>query len=654
MPPKEKDIPQLRENTAGMKTEPIQCLFLKSDNIKSKNIDKLFEQEHWDVTEKMLSDNIQVKDVINNEKPDLVFLKDTLLKPNFFQETFPDIAASYPTYLISSSMDPGLMAKGFKSGAADCFVLPIETSDFLQRVTETHNMWKNKHATTVSGPRATHDRNLLWNTIPVLISYINRDHNFVEVNQKFLDVTGKKRKDVIGKSCFEVLPTQAAGYLKDDIEVMMTGQAKHNIIETINTGHGIQWIKTDKIPWRDKDNKVIGIIAYSFDITDVKSAEEAFKKSDEMLRQVLNTNPNPIFVKDKSGKFLLVNQAMADLFGVKTEQMIGTDELELAKSCHHMDLESVKKRSEEDARILKERCLNHEREESFILSDGSIKWFRTTTVPLPLGLGQQCLLGVSVDLTDRKNSEILMEKQAKALSFSNAELKQFAYVAAHDLQEPLRMVASYVQLLSRRFSDQLNEEANEYIEFAVEGAVRIHNLINDLLAYSQLNSYNSTYEPIDCNEIIQKVVHKKNAIIEEARATIQFESLPTIHADGRLIENVFENLIDNAIKFRNSHTPKVVVSSKSDDKAWVFSIQDNGIGFDTQFTDKIFSIFQKLKPKAVSPGTGIGLSICKKIVESHGGKIWVESSPGDGSTFYFSIPYPENTTIGDSWLVQTE
>lgn len=628
-----------------MKEQVSRCLLISGKNTPLQEIDILLNQKRWEITHFILSDEDAMDSYISQVEPDLLFLTEDILSKKTIEAVFPKYQSSQPTYIFTFSSDPEMISHWFKVGASDCFILPGKKSTFAKRVAEARQIWEDKQLWKADSELLQQDIQLIWNTIPVLISYITREHTFAKVNRKFLEVTGKEEKNVIGKSCFEVFPTQAAGYLKDDIEVMMTGQQKHNIIETINTSKGIQWIKTDKIPWRDKNGCIVGVIAYSFDITDVKSAEEAFKKSDSMLRQVLNTTPNPIFVKDKLGKYVLVNQAMANLYGLTTEQMVGETEESLANSLPGLDQETLLKRAFDDGQTIQSKRMNHDREELFKKADGNIKWLKTTTVPLPMGYGQLCLLGVSVDLTERKNSEILMEKQAKALHLTNAELKQFAYVAAHDLQEPLRMVASYVQLLAKRYRNQLDAEANEYINYAVEGAIRIHNLINDLLEYSQLNSHQNSFAATDCNQIVQKVVHKKSNLIEQTQAQVICNELPTIHADSRQMERLFDSLLDNSLKFSNGRPPEIKISSHSNETAWIFSVKDNGIGFDMQFVDKIFSIFQKLKPKAVSPGTGIGLSISKKIVESHGGEIWAESSPGNGATFYFSIPYPQENIL---------
>lgn len=240
--------------------------------------------------------------------------------------------------------------------------------------------------------------------------------------------------------------------------------------------------------------------------------------------------------------------------------------------------------------------------------------------------------------TKLKQTERMLEKQTKELARSNAELEQFAYVASHDLQEPLRMVSSYVQLLARRYQDKLDEDANEFIEYAVDGANRMQKLINDLLAYSRIDTHGKAFMPTDCERVLEQALRNLEVTIKESRAIIEHDPLPRFMCDGLQITQLFQNLINNAIKFRNEQRPHIHIRIKGKGDEWVFSVRDNGIGIDPKYAEHIFIIFHRLHDRSKYSGTGIGLAICKKIVERHGGCIWMESQPGMGTTFYFSIP----------------
>jgi light-regulated signal transduction histidine kinase (bacteriophytochrome) len=224
------------------------------------------------------------------------------------------------------------------------------------------------------------------------------------------------------------------------------------------------------------------------------------------------------------------------------------------------------------------------------------------------------------------------------LARSNAELEQFAYIASHDLQEPLRMVSSYVQLLARRYTGKLDQDADEFINFAAEGATRMQRMINDLLAYSRVGIRGKTFEPVNLETVLAQALENLQLAIKEKNAAVTHDPLPLVFGDSGQLSQVFQNLIDNAIKFCMERQPKVHISVRLDGGDYVFSVQDNGIGIAPEYLNKLFLLFQRLHTRKEYPGTGLGLAICKRIVERHRGRIWVESRPNEGSTFYFSIP----------------
>jgi light-regulated signal transduction histidine kinase (bacteriophytochrome) len=245
------------------------------------------------------------------------------------------------------------------------------------------------------------------------------------------------------------------------------------------------------------------------------------------------------------------------------------------------------------------------------------------------------------EIEEWRQAEAKLLLRSQELTRSNTELEQFAYVASHDLQEPLRMVASYVQLIEKRYQDKLDSDGREFIEFAVDGAKRMRVLIEDLLAYSRITTRAKPFQSTDFEEVLETVTDNLQMVIRESGAQITHSPLPTVSGDVTQLTQLFQNLLSNAIKFRRDTTPEVHIHAEPQEDYWLISVQDNGIGIEAQHLDRIFLLFQRLHGRGAYPGTGLGLAICRKIVERHGGTIWVESETGSGSKFSFTIPKKE-------------
>jgi len=246
--------------------------------------------------------------------------------------------------------------------------------------------------------------------------------------------------------------------------------------------------------------------------------------------------------------------------------------------------------------------------------------------------------GSNRDITSQKRAEEALQIKTEELLRSNSELEQFAYVASHDLQTPLRAISGYMKLLSDRYEGKLDSDAQRFIQRTIANVNRMQRLINDLLTYSRLTTRGHPFEPTDCNAVLNEVLDTFHPLLEESGGVITHETLPTVMGDAGQLAQLFQNLIGNAIKFRDKEPPHIEIDAHPVDGAWLFSVKDNGIGIDPQYGDRIFLIFQRLHTIDTYPGTGIGLAICKKVVERHGGRIWVESKVGAGSTFKFTLP----------------
>jgi PAS domain S-box-containing protein len=266
-------------------------------------------------------------------------------------------------------------------------------------------------------------------------------------------------------------------------------------------------------------------------------------------------------------------------------------------------------------------------------------WYRCADKAIRWPDGRMVRFELASDITESKTARERLRRASEDLQRSNRDLEQFAYVASHDLQEPLRMVASYTQLLERRYREQLDDDAREFIDYAVDGANRMQTLINDLLQYSRVGTRGNPFEPTDMNEVMADIRVRLGVAIEESGAMLTHDELPTVPADRQQIAQVFQNLVANAIKFKGQEQPRIHVSADKEKTNWRFSVTDNGIGIEPEYKDRIFIIFQRLHSRREYAGTGIGLAVCKKIVERHGGQIRVESQPGKGCVFSFTLPF---------------
>jgi PAS domain S-box-containing protein len=369
------------------------------------------------------------------------------------------------------------------------------------------------------------------------------------------------------------------------------------------------------------------------DISVRKAAEEHLAQMEGRYRGLLEAAPDAMVVVDQGGEIVLLNVQAEKQFGYRRDELVGQKMKSLIPEGFAERLTADALRSAEDAlaqQIGTGIELNGRRK------DGSE--FPIEIMLSPLESAEGVLVTAAIrDITKRKKAEANLLQKVEELNRSNEELEQFAYIASHDLQEPLRMVASYTQLLSKRYKGKLDSDADEFIAFAVDGASRMQRLIQDLLAYSRVGTKGNDLRDTSSEEALEQALINLRGAIEASGAQVTHDPLPTVLADEMQLVQLFQNLVGNAIKYQNPGVPRIHISAaRNGGKQWTFSIKDNGLGIDPQYFEKIFGMFQRLHKREEFAGTGVGLAICKKIVERHGGSISVESQPGQGSTFRFA------------------
>lgn len=482
-------------------------------------------------------------------------------------------------------------------------------------------------------------------------------YKFVSINRSFENTTGKKYSQVVGKYVDEIIPQPSLKMVQENYKKAIL-EKKIVRWEEISDYPGGQLIGEVSIaPLFDERGNSILLVGAVHDITDRKNAEdkirkmsqeleervkertasltqakESLKLSEEKYRKIVEEAGDVVYSSDYKGYFTYINPMSEKLTGYPEKELIGKHFSEI------IDPEWKDK----VASFYKEQFDNKIRETLFafpiITKSGEKKWVEQTVIQQKVGdriTGHQAIVR---DITDRKKIEQEIKQKSEELVRSNQELEQFAYVASHDLQEPLRTISNFVGLLQKTEYGKKNDDSNNYLNFIISATSRMQNLIKDLLDYSRVGK-SITFSIVDCNAILKDVLAGMNAAIKESNAKITFDILPKLKGNDVQLKQVFQNLISNSIKFREKDSvPEIKITVEEKPTEYLFAVKDNGIGIDEKHINKLFVLFQRLHPETEYPGTGIGLATSKKIVLLHGGKIWVESKLGEGSTFYFTLP----------------
>jgi PAS domain S-box-containing protein len=473
-------------------------------------------------------------------------------------------------------------------------------------------------------------------TMPQSIFWKDRQSRYLGCNQTFArDADCDTPEELIGKTDYDIAPPEnAARYQADDREIMESGQARLNYDEQQFKKDGrIIWVRTSKTPLYDQSGQIYGVLGIYTDITIQKTMEIKLRESEERFRTAFEHAAVGIVHVGPDRRFMRINPRMCEILGYSEEELLARTFDEIT---YPDDLSACR---ENVTRMLNDQQDTFTTEKRYVRKDGSLVWTQITA-SLVRGPQREPKYFVTIveDISERKQALALLEERTRDLARSNADLEQFAYLTSHDLQEPLRMVSSFTQLLDRRYRGQLDKRADDYIHYITEGAQRMQRLINDLLAYSRVGSRGRPFAALDFENVLSQVVDNLQIAIEEAGVSLTNEPLPRIYGDEIQLIQLMQNLIGNAIKFRSANPPTIHISANRKSKEWIIAVRDNGIGIESQYFERIFILFQRLHLREEYPGTGIGLAICKRIIERHNGRIWVESTPEQGSTFYFSLP----------------
>lgn len=392
---------------------------------------------------------------------------------------------------------------------------------------------------------------------------------------------------------------------------------------------------------QDKDGAALHMIVNIVDRTAKRQAQQQLYESETRLRTIVNTMTEGLVVQDKTSAILESNLQAEAILGLSREQLEGRTSLD--PSWRSVREDGSDFAGEEHYAMI---ALNTgEPQHNGIMGvhkpDGSLSWILVNSSPLRSETNEvTAVVSTFTDITDMRLTMQQLSAYARQLERSNRDLQDFAHVASHDLQEPLRMVSSYVQLLARRYKGKLDADADEFITYAVDGAMRMQKLINDLLSYSRVSTRGDAFDDVSVEAALDDAQANLQLLSEEAAATVTHDDLPDVKGDPAQLSQLLQNLIANAIKFRSEAKPHVHVGVKAEpeDGYWHFFVRDNGIGMPEDTLERIFTLFQRLHTRDKYEGTGIGLAVCRRIVERHGGSIWASSRPGEGSTFHFTLP----------------
>ena len=535
-----------------------------------------------------------------------------------------------PVILLSARAGEESLIEGVEGGADDYLVKPFRARELIARV-DTHLRLARQRQQANESIRESESRfRAFAEMAPAILWIAEADGSCSFVSKGWCDFTGQHEQTALAFGWLEFVHPEDR---EQAARILMDAVAKREAFSMdfrLRRGDGeYRWTWNSGRPRFHSGGDFAGFAGSLIDIHERKQSAQA----SALLSAIVDSSEDAIIRKDLNGIIMSWNKGAELLFGYSAEEAVGRSILMLIPP----------ERAEEEPKIL-DRMKRGERVEHFetirVRKDGKQRNISLTISPIKDAGGR--VVGASKiarDITERVRQDEELRAANAALNQANADLQQFAYSASHDLQEPLRMVAVFSELLQKRFGGQLGPTGNDYVVQTMEGARRMQTLLHDLRTYTEVSTAEPrTVDPVDAGQVLEKTLLNLDVAIRESGASISSTALPPVRLAAVQLEQLFQNLIANAIRYRSAAPPRIHISATRQGEQWLFSVEDNGIGIEPQYQEQIFGIFKRLHSSSEYPGTGMGLAICQRVVERAGGRIWVESETGRGSTFYFTVP----------------
>ncbi len=517
-----------------------------------------------------------------------------------------------------------------KNALADRFVIVLELW-VVSILVYLHQKAEERHH------RRTRQLKLITDNIPALVSFVDRQEKYVFVNKKYEEFFSRPAEQFIGVPMREVSGEDAYNQAKPYLTKVFSGEAASYEYWRDDGQNMPRYLHSSIVPYREENGAVKGFFSLIQDLTENKLIEDILRENQRKYLTLLDNLPGTVYrcKNDRQWTMEFLSDGCLKLTGYPPERFYGVKALSFTDITDEVFREYIW----QNVQHALEAKLPFELEYRIVTASGESKWVWEQGVGVFAEDGQLLALeGYITDITERKITEEKLDQMVKELTRSNAELERFAYITSHDLREPLHTIASFAQLLQKDHGLSLSNKGTKFLENILNATHHMRQLIDDLLEFSRLQHRNKPFKIVNCAEVLDYVLMNLRDVVLENSAEVMHDNLPVITADWTQLVQIFQNLLSNALKYHKDKPIRIYVGAERQENAWVFSVKDNGIGIETPYHEQIFGLLKRLHSRSQYPGTGIGLAICQKAVENHGGRIWVESRLDEGAMFFFTIP----------------